>query len=955
MADRSVVVRLRAEVEGFRRGMSDAAAAADKAQKRFDAVGDAGRSLATVGLAMAAGVGVAVKAYADFDKQMSKVQAATHATTGDMQQLREAAINAGADTAFSAKEAGQAIEELSKAGVSTKDILGGGLNGALSLAAAGELEVGKAAEIAATALTQFKLGGKDIPHVADLLAAGAGKAQGSVEDLGMALNQSGLVAAQYGLSIEDTTAGLASFASAGLVGSDAGTSFKTMLQRLTPTSNEAAEKMAELGFSAFDANGNIKSLDAIAGNLQKSMKNLTPEARNSAMAIIFGSDAVRAANVLFEQGAKGIDDWKDKVNDAGYAAQTAAINQDNLAGDIEKLGGSIDAAFLKSGGAMNDVLRDMAKSLEGAIDWIGGLPTPMLQSTLAIGGTVAAVALFGGGLLVAIPKVAAAKASWDAFSTSNEKLSGKMKTSAKVATVAAAAFAGLQIAGAITKAMGPAPKTMEEFAQATLKGADRMERLNAVFKDNQGTGDINNLGQAVLRLNDNMIGDQFAEWSDGMFGMTSTASRLRNNMNQLDQQLQVLSSGGAGKEAAQLFNDMAAATNKEADAQKKAHVSTEQLLKLTPQYADSLRKQATALGVTLTNQELYDLAVGKTNPKLAAAMLTTEGKAKMDQFAAEAAKANAEALADLGLNADGTIQSLSKLVELMFKSGLVTQSARDAEAAYQETLDGLKTKIDEVKASQSAGNATFNSTRTSFDLTSDAGRKANAVFGDLAEKATSTTQAMANNNATQGQLQTKLHDSYTQLVNTAKAFGIGDKAADDMARSVLGIPKDAKVDTAIKNYADTLAKLNGVKDAANALNGKQVSIGVNTVFTETGAKPQGYRVPIGTVAFKEHGGTIPEYHASGHMIGSVDWRNNGTDKTPVMATPGEFMMNRGASRSIGYENLEYMNANGRLPRGGGDAAPVMQDIKFYGSPAYSQEQFESFAEQRMNSANRRMS
>jgi TP901 family phage tail tape measure protein len=132
------------------------------------------------------------------------------------------------------------IEALAKAGVSTTDILGGGLTGALSLAAAGNQSVGDAAETAASAMTQFKLSGKDIPHIADLLAAGAGKAQGEVSDLAMALNQTGLVASQTGLSINETTAGLAAFASAGLIGSDAGTSFKTMLLRLTPTSGQGA-------------------------------------------------------------------------------------------------------------------------------------------------------------------------------------------------------------------------------------------------------------------------------------------------------------------------------------------------------------------------------------------------------------------------------------------------------------------------------------------------------------------------------------------------------------------------------------------------------------------------------------------------------------------------------------------------------------------------------------------
>ena len=170
-----------------------------------------------------------------------------------MDLLREASIEAGKRTVFSATEAAGAVEELAKAGIATADILAGGLNGALDLAAAGGLDVAEAAGIAAIALKQFNLAGDQMPHVADLMAAGAGKAMGSVSDLGMALRQAGQVANMTGLTIEETTAGLSAFASAGLLGSDAGTSFKAMLQRLTPQSAEAQGKMDELGISAYDA------------------------------------------------------------------------------------------------------------------------------------------------------------------------------------------------------------------------------------------------------------------------------------------------------------------------------------------------------------------------------------------------------------------------------------------------------------------------------------------------------------------------------------------------------------------------------------------------------------------------------------------------------------------------------------------------------------------------------
>ena len=316
---------------------------------------------------------------------MSGVQAATMASAGTMGELRAAAMKAGADTAFSAGEAADAIKEMAKAGVSTADIMGGGLNGALSLAAAGQMGVADAAEIASVAMTQFNLAGTDLPHVADLLAAGAGKAMGEVSDLGAALNQAGLVASAAGMSIEETTGTLAAFAAAGLVGSDAGTSLKTMLQRLQNPSAEAAGTMEELGISMYDANGEFVGMEAVAGQLKTGMEGMTPAARDAAMAVIFGSDAVRAANVLYANGATGIADWTGKVNDAGYAAEQAAILQDNLKGDLEKLGGAWDTLMISLGEGSQGPLRMVVQGLTGLVDVIG----PVMGAFGKLGGVLA--------------------------------------------------------------------------------------------------------------------------------------------------------------------------------------------------------------------------------------------------------------------------------------------------------------------------------------------------------------------------------------------------------------------------------------------------------------------------------------------------------------------------------------------------------------------------------------
>lgn len=388
MADRTVTLNIGANIADLtaklRKASNDvkdfSGKLDQKIQKNRVSWDQMSNGMGIAGLAGVAAFAMIVKGAADFDKSMSKVKASGADAAANIRDLRAAAIKAGADTQYSADEAADAITDLAKAGVSAKEIMGGGLSGALSLAAAGEMDVKQAAEVTATALAQFKLEGSQASHVADLLAAGAGKAMGEVSDMGTALAQGGLVAHQTGLSLEETTGALAAFAQQGLIGSDAGTSLKTMLQRLTPQGAVAQAQFDDLGISAYDAGGQFVGLAAFAGQLSDKMGKMTPQARNAALAVMFGSDAVRGASVLYEEGARGMQKWITAVDDQGFAARQAATLTDNLAGDLERLGGSIDTVFIQSGTGASDSMRGLAQAAGVAVNAFGQLPGPVLSA-----------------------------------------------------------------------------------------------------------------------------------------------------------------------------------------------------------------------------------------------------------------------------------------------------------------------------------------------------------------------------------------------------------------------------------------------------------------------------------------------------------------------------------------------------------------------------------------------
>lgn len=397
----NIMVRLTANISDYSAKMQAASAQTEKLATTIVKPTNRVRQFETAATktgmavgAMSLAFGVAgVKMFADFDEAMSEVKANTGATGDELDALKNAALDAGKSTVYNATQSAQAINELAKAGMSTADVLSGGLSGALNLAASDGMEVADAAELMSSTLAQFNLTGSDAGRVADALAAGAAAAQGSAADLGYALSQAGLVANSFGISMEETTGALALFANTGMIGSDAGTSLKSMLQRLANPSKEAAATLEELGINAYDASGEFVGLESLAGQLKSQMGGLTQEQRNAAMATIFGADAVRAANALYEAGADGVAEWTQTVSQSGVAAEMAAAKTDNLKGDMEQLSGALETALIKTGSGANGALRDIVQSITGVVDAFASLD-PSIQQWVVKGGLL--IGVFAG-------------------------------------------------------------------------------------------------------------------------------------------------------------------------------------------------------------------------------------------------------------------------------------------------------------------------------------------------------------------------------------------------------------------------------------------------------------------------------------------------------------------------------------------------------------------------------
>lgn len=818
-----------------------------------------GIGLAAAGGAIAVGVGLAVYTFAKFDKAMSGVQAATRATGSDMTSLRDAAVKAGEDTAYSAQEAADAITELSKAGVSVKDVLSGGLSGALALAAAGQLEVGKAAEITATALGQFGLSGDKAGKVADLLAAGANEAMGSVEDLGMGLKQGGLVAAQFGLSVDDTVGALAQFAQQGLIGSDAGTSLKTMLLALANPTGKTKTLMDELGISAYDATGKFVGLEGLAQILQDRLGGLTQEQRNAALAQIFGNDAIRAANVLYKDGAAGVAAWRDKVSQAGYAAAQAAIQQDNLVGDIEKLGGSLESVFIKSGSGANDFLRNLTQQLEGVVNVVGSIPAPLLSAGTAIAGLVGAAALLGGGFLFLTPKVVGAVGAFRTLRVENERLAGSLGRVGRVLGAGGVALAIGQIGSAISQAFaGDKTKSVADMTQRMLDLSRQGKSVNDAFSQDVFTGyrsgvmslgkEYNNFGDALERVNAKGLDDMASQ----VLGVDSAWSQLSKTIRNMDESLTGLVSNGAADTAAESFRKLA-------ESSKGQITNLEGAQKAFPGYISSLQDTANQLGVTLNAEELYQYALGNVPPKLQAVMDAKTNNKAATEAATQATQAETTALAELGVSLDGSIADLGLFTVELFKAGGANLSARDATSAFEAAIDAATVAAQQAATQQGGLQGALQASKRDFDLNTESGRTLNGAYQSVISTGMGMVTANAKNGASQASLQGQLQRTYDNAVRSAVGFGMARGDAERLTRSVLGVPNGVSIKSWMSSEAKRMAE--ATAQSLNNIDGRVVNTTIiNTTRNITTYEDRGN--PGGT-SFRVKGSSIRGFASGG--------------------------------------------------------------------------------------------
>lgn len=346
-------------------------------------------------MALGASLYATVRPAVDFELAMAKVGAITNesATSEGFKKLTALSRELGRSTQYTASEAAEAMQYLGMAGFNTQQILAA-TPAALNLAIAGNMDLGRTADIASNILTGFNLKAEETTHVADILAQTSRSTNVNVEMLGETMKYVAPAAAAVGGTLEETAALAGVLGDAGIQATMAGTMLRAAYLRLAAPAKQGAEAIRamgkELGISAedmpevilqagkaqkalkgmnvdiFDKNGKMRSMVDILKDMNTALKGVSDKEKLSAVKAIFGDRAASGALAIFKHIETGrLDEVLQKTHSADGAAQEMADRLKNTThgawkeflSAVESVGISLGSVLLP---AFSDIFRTFA-------------------------------------------------------------------------------------------------------------------------------------------------------------------------------------------------------------------------------------------------------------------------------------------------------------------------------------------------------------------------------------------------------------------------------------------------------------------------------------------------------------------------------------------------------------------------------------------------------------------
>lgn len=368
------------------------------------------------------GIGTAaVKIGMDFEQSMSKVKAMSGATNEEMVLLEKAARDAGASTSKSAKDAADALGYMALAGWDSNTSMEA-LMPVLRLSEAGNIDLAKASSLVTDSMSAMGLTTQELPGYLDIVAQTARSSNTDIDQMAEAYLKVGGTLRGLNIPLDESALALGFLANAGIKGSEAGTSLNAVMTNLTAPTGRAKEALTELGFSAFDSEGNFKGLENVLFDLKDKLAGMTEEQRNTYLAMIGGKEHVKDLNALLN----GLDDSYEGLTASlkesdGALDDVAKTMRDNNKGSITELKSALEELGLKIYDVLKPSIGAIIESIQGFVDKLNSLSPAQQETIVKIGFLVAAI---GPALLIFGKIITVVGTAISAFGTISTAVAG---------------------------------------------------------------------------------------------------------------------------------------------------------------------------------------------------------------------------------------------------------------------------------------------------------------------------------------------------------------------------------------------------------------------------------------------------------------------------------------------------------------------------------------------------
>lgn len=409
------------------------------------------------------GIGAAsLKVSTDFESGMANVRALSGATGDDFEELKEKAKEMGAATSKSATESAEGLANLALAGWDTTQMVEG-IEPVLRLAEAGNIDLGRASALVTDSMSAMGIEVQDLAGYLDIVAQSARSSNTDIDQMAEAYVKVGGTLRGLQVPLDESALALGLMANAGIKGAEAGTGLNAVLLNLTAPTGRAKQALEDLGYSAFDSEGNFKGLETVLFDVKEMTKDMDTEQRNLYLSMIGGQAHLKSLNALMNGLDDGYADLKGSIGEAdGALMDMAETMQDSTKGDVVKLQSQLEGVGIQIGEILIPYAREFVGKVSELVDKFAQLDPRTKETIVKLSGL--AVGL-GGVLLVGGKLVSGIGGAIGVFG----KLAGAIGTATTATTgigAAAGVAGGAGGIGALVSGLGGAVVAAGPFLAA---------------------------------------------------------------------------------------------------------------------------------------------------------------------------------------------------------------------------------------------------------------------------------------------------------------------------------------------------------------------------------------------------------------------------------------------------------------------------------------------------------